>query len=234
MVRFCRRSLKDGGRAILSAAAGLTALLVLARIAPAQEVSLISPENMPTWDKEMAKGFLPYHHLTALDFPVKRDGPPNVGFMLQPFMHCYYSIESKTAANGFVYCYVINWKVFSGFDRNASWRNPRANMKAALPYAQALLDLAEVRARQFGALKEGDLPSAQGATFEEARAHLQDVLAAFNHRQFWDMEKELSDFVDTTRHGEDHAKVTQLGSEIRKRLRSIASPNPHPASASPE
>jgi hypothetical protein len=204
-------------------------LAIPAKLSWGQELILISPENAPTWEKEMAKGLLPYHHLVVLDFPVKRDGPANIAFMLQPFMHCYYSLESKGGVNGSVYCYVTNWKVFSGFDRNASWRNPKADMKALLPYAQALLDLAEVRARQFGALKEGELPSGQGASLQEAQLRLQDVLGAFNHQHFWDMQKELEAFVEATKHGQDGQKVAQLSAEIRKRLQATPATNPHPA-----
>jgi len=207
---------------------------ILAPVSLGQEVIPISPGNEPTWEKEMAKGFLPYHHLVTLDFPVKPDGPANIAFMLQPFIHCYYSIQGKSDANGFAYCYVANWKVFSGFDRNASWRNPRADMKALLPYAQALLDLAEIRARQFGALKEAELPSAKGATFEEAQFHLQDALGAFNHQHSWDMRKEVEKFVEDTKQGQDGRKVAQLAAEIRKRLQAIPPTNPHPATADAE
>jgi hypothetical protein len=194
----------------------------------------ISPGNEPTWEKEMAKGFLPYHHLVTLDFPLKPDGPANISFMLQPFIHCYYSVQGKSDANGFVYGYVATWKVFSGFDRNASWRNPRADMKALLPYAQALLDLTEIRARQFGALKEGELPSAKGATVEETQFHLRDALGAFNHQHSWDMRKEVEKFVEATKQGQDGRKVTQLAAEIRKRLQATPPTNPHPATADAE
>jgi hypothetical protein len=218
---------------IKQAALTLLSLTALALMARAQELELITPENVPTWQKETAKGFLAYHRLTTLDFPVKRDAG-NIAFMIQPFLHCYYSIESRPAANGLVYCYVTNWKVFSGFDRNKSWRNAKADMKVVLPYAQALLDLAEIRARQFGALKEGDLPSAQGTTVEEAQFHLQDAVAAFNHKHFWDMQKELEGFVEATKQGRDQQQITKLGAEIRKRLAAVPATNPHPATADGE
>ena len=206
----------------------LIGLAILTTVSSGQEVIPISPDSAPSWKTEMAKGFLPYHHLVSLDFPVKDGGSAKTAFMLQPFEHCYYSVESKAGADGFIYCYVANWKVFSGFDRNASWRNPKADMKAVLPYAQALLDLAETQSRQFGALKEGELPSAKGTTFEEAQFRLRDVLGAFNHKHSWDLQKEIEKFVEATKQGQDRAKVTQLAEEIRKRLQATPATNPPP------
>ena len=201
-------------------------LITLAPVVYAQEPSP-SPSPFPTWKDEIAKGYLPYHQLAAQDFPINDEAHPKIAFWLQPFAHqfCHYAL--KPASNGFVYAYVTDWVVFSGFDKNLSARNSKfREMKTFLPYIQALLDISELHARKYAALKPGELPSGQGETFEKARAQLDDRLRAIFQTKAWDAQKEIDEFEKTTNKGQNQKKVRELAAEIKKRLAEMPSPNP--------
>jgi hypothetical protein len=165
-------------------------LITLAQTVCAQEPSP-SPSPFPTWKDEIAKGYLPYHQLTAQDFPINDEAHPKAAFWLQPFAHQFWHCVLKPASNGFVYAYVTDWIVFSGFDKNLSSRNSKfREIKTFLPYMQALFDISELHARKYAALKPGELPSGQGETFEKARAQLDDRLQAMFQTRAWESQKE--------------------------------------------
>jgi hypothetical protein len=201
-------------------------LITLAHVVCAQEPSP-SPSPFPTWKDEIAKGYLPYHQLTAEDFPINDEAHPKIAFRLQPFAHqfCHYAL--KLSSNGFVYAYVTDWIVFSGFDKNLSSRNGKfREMKTFLPYMQAIFDIGELHARKLAALKPGELPSGQGETFEKARAQLDDRLRAMSQTKAWDSQKEIDEFEKATNKGQNQKKVRELGAEIKKRLAEMPSTNP--------
>jgi hypothetical protein len=117
--------------------------------------------------------------------------------------------------------------VFSGFDKNLSARNSKfREMKAFLPYIQALFDISELHARKCAALKPGELPSGQGETLEKARTQLDDRLQAMFQTKAWDAQKEIDEFEKATNKGQNQKKVRELGAEIKKRLAEMPSMNP--------
>jgi hypothetical protein len=117
------------------------------------------PAPLPTWQDEIAKNFVPYHQLTTADFPIDDNVHKENSFWVAPFLHYYYHTLAKPTSGGFVYAYVTDWTIFSGLNKNDTSRRSKAgNMKEGLPYAQAVLDLNEICARQLAALAPGDLP----------------------------------------------------------------------------
>jgi hypothetical protein len=200
-------------------------LITLAEAAFAQEPSP-SPSPFPTWKDEIAKGYLPHHQLTAEDFPINDEAHPKTAFWLQPFAHQFWHYALKPASNGFVYAYVTDWIVFSGFDKNLSSRNSKfREIKTFLPYMQALFDISELHARKYAALKPGELPSGQGETFEKARAQLDDRLQAMFQTRAWESQKETDEFEKATNKGQNQKKVRELAAEIKKRLAEVPSMN---------
>jgi hypothetical protein len=201
-------------------------LITLADVVCAQEPSP-SPSPFPTWKDEIAKGYLPHHQLTAEDFPINDEAHPKAAFWLQPFAHQFWHCALKPASNGFVYAYVTDWIVFSGFDKNLSARNSKfREIKKFLPYIQALFDISELHARKHAALKPGELPSGQGETFEKARAQLDDRLQAMFQTKAWEAQKETDEFEKATNQGQNQKKVRELAAEIKKRLAEMPSMNP--------
>jgi phosphoglycolate phosphatase-like HAD superfamily hydrolase len=91
-------------------------------------------------------------------------------------------------------------------------------MQAALPYAQAILDINEIHARQIAALKPGELPSARGNTPEEARTQLTVKLKEFLAAKYKETDAEAEAFAKATDHGANKKKVRELATAIRKRL----------------
>jgi hypothetical protein len=177
---------------------------------------------LPTWKDEIAKGYLPYHQLTVDDFPIDDHVHPEGACWIQGYIRPYYHYQAKLSANGFVYAYITDWTVFSGFDKSQSSRKSTVrDMKPYLLSAQVTLDLNEIFARELAALKAGELPSGQGETFEKACAQLDDRVRAFVQTKVWQAEKETEAFSKATNQGQNQKKVRELSAKIRKRLEAM-------------
>ncbi len=192
-----------------------------------------SPSPFPTWQDEISKGYLPYHQLTVDDFPIDDKAHPEIPYFAQPFLHPFYHYEMGLGSGGFVYAYITDWIVFSGFDKNLSSRKSKfREMKAFLPYVQTLLDILELHARQFAALKPSDLPIGQAETFEKAHDQLDDRFRALDQTKASEAAKEAAAFSKATDNGRNQKKVRELAAEIKKRLAATPSINP-PSQPSP-
>lgn len=175
------------------------------------------PPALPTWQDELAKGRVPYHQLTAEDFAINDTAHPKNAFYIKTAIDPRYTFLLKPY-NGFVFAYVEQWMVFSGLDKNETSRKSSfKNMKAELPYAQALLDLDEVYARQLAALKPGELPQGRGNSFGEAQADLEKKINAFTASRYTAMNAEMDTFSKETKNGAEK-KVRELSAAIRQRL----------------
>jgi hypothetical protein len=212
----------------------LALALSLISLAGAQEPQAPAP---PTWEAKIAQGLVPHHQLTVEDFKIDDQAHPEGGYWVQPFLHPHwqYLLRSK---DGWHYAYIVDWLVFSGFDKNASSRKSKfREMKRSLPFAQAYLDIFEIHARQLAALKPGEFPSARAATPQEARTALQQNMDAFLKEKYKPMLAEVEEFVKATNSGRNEKKVRELGKAIRKRLDAIPPPAQPPpnsrASATP-
>ncbi len=96
-----------------------------------------------------------------------KDSGKETGFYIRTFVDPHYQYYLYFN-RGWVHSYIMQWRVFSGFDRNASYRDPRfKKMKAALPYAQALLDLSEIHARQLAAMPADGFPEFRAGSEHE-------------------------------------------------------------------
>lgn len=179
-----------------------------------------SPSSQPvTWEDEIARNFLPYHQLTVGDFRIDDRAHPDMGLWVRTFAQPCYRCEVKQAANGMVYTHVMEWTIFAGLDKNESCRSSKfRDIKAGLPYAQAMLDINELYARRLAALKPGELPSGEGATAEQARFQLDDRLTAFCRTKMDAASKEVESFAEKTKKGQNQKKVRELAAEIRKQL----------------
>lgn len=177
----------------------------------------------PTWQDAMARGMAPYHQLTVDDFPVDNKAHPEHSFYIRTATAPEYHFILKHH-QGFVYAAIDEWMVFSGLNKNETSRKSRfKTMKAELPYAQAILDINEIHARQFAALKPGELPSARGNTLDEARTQLSAKLKEFLAAKYKETEAEMNAFAKATGDGANKKKVRELAAGIRKRLE--ATPN---------
>jgi len=173
----------------------------------------------PTWQEIMGLGIVPYRQLTVEDIPVNDSAHPKNTFYIRAAMQPRYQFILKPHTTGFVYAYIDQWMIFSGFDKKETSRKSTfKTMKAELPYAQALLDINEIHARQLAALKPGELPSGRGANFDEARADLEGKLKPFIEQRYQHGQAEMTAFAKATNNGADKKKVRELAAEIRKRL----------------
>jgi len=180
--------------------------------------------RMPTWQDEIAKGLVPYHQLTADDFRIDDKTQPDMAYAIKPFIDPRY--HYLLMRNGdWYYAYLEKWVIFSGLDKNQSWRKSKfRELQRSLPHAQAWLDLNEICARQLAALKPGELPSGRGATPPEAAAALHQNLDAFLKEKYKALQAEADEFQKATNHGANMKKVIELGKAIRKRLDALPVP----------
>ena len=198
--------------------------------------------RMPTWQDEIAKGLVPYHQVTVDDFPIDDKTQPDMAYSIKPFIDPRY--HYLLMRNGdWYYAYLEKWVIFSGLDKNQSWRKSKfRELQRSLPHAQAWLDLNEICARQLAALKPGELPSGRGATPPEAAAALHQNLDAFLKEKYKAFQAEAEEFQKATNRGMNTKKVIELGKAIRKRLDALpvptgpgydlpeAAPSPSPSS----
>jgi hypothetical protein len=192
-----------------------------------------SPSVIPTWTLETAKGYLPYRQLNVEDFPVRDKRPSEGAYYIQTFLHYYYHYLMKMARGGMIYAYVMDWTVFSGFDKNLSFRNSKFHqMQAELPYAQVILDINELYARRLAALQPGELPSASGKNWQEAQSHLKSRVDQLCEMQLSEARIEQNAFTSATDHGQNKKKVRELSAEIKKRLAILVSATPSPSAVS--
>jgi hypothetical protein len=174
--------------------------------------------QIPTWQDEIAKGLVPYHQLAVDDFRIDDKTHSESGYSIKPFIDPRYHYI-LTRNGGWYYAYLERWIIFSGIDKNQTWRKSKfPKMERSLPHAQAYLDLNEICARQLAALKAGELPSGRGATIPEAAAALHQTLDAFLKEKYKALQAEGDAFQKATNHGANTKKVLELGKAIRKRL----------------
>lgn len=203
----------------------LIASLVWVATSVAQEYA----RGLPTWEHEAGKGLVPYHQLTADDFVIDDHVHPESGFWIKPFIDPHYRYISRIGSGGYVYVYVTDWVVFSGLDKTQSSRKSKIDMNAGLPYAQALLDLNEIYARQLASLKTGDLPRGGGPSVTEAAKDLVGQIKVFLNKKYERLQTESAALAKATNRGQDKVKVRELADGIRKRLDALPKPTPAPA-----
>ena len=212
--------------------AGRLFIIALLAAAPVCIVAQ-EPSAAPTWNDLKAQGIAPYRQLNVADFPVDDAMHQNFGFFIKPAIQPRYHFSIKPHGS-FAYAFVDQWLVFSGFhQKETSRRSKFKGMKEELPYAQALLDISEIHARQMATLKTGELPNARGETFEKADAELRRKLNEFMDARFKQAQSEMEAFAKETKNGADKKKVKQLAAEIRKRLDAIAPLTVQPTDATP-
>jgi hypothetical protein len=208
----------------------LAPILAFASLAQGQEQTAPAP---PTWEEKIAQGLVPHHQLTVEDFKIDDQAHPEGSYWVQPFVHPHWQYLLKWK-DGWHYAYIVDWLIFSGLDKNGSSRKSKfREMKRALPFAQAYLDIFEIHARQLAGLKPGEFPSARAATAQEARTALQQNMDAFLKEKYKPMLAELEEFVKATNHGRNEKKVRELAKAIRKRLDAIPLPAKLPDAATP-
>ncbi|HJT81864.1 MAG TPA: hypothetical protein VJ719_11755 [Chthoniobacterales bacterium] len=195
--------------------------------APAATASGAPASPQPTLEEEKQKGYLPYHQLTVEDFPIDDKTHPGAAWWVKPFIHPRYNPNPTNPRPGAYFVYVADWAIYSGFDRNKSFRSSKfKEMKSALPYAQALLDINEIYARKLAALQPAELPRGQGRTQAEATKDLENQLADIVNSRLLEMKEEMDALGTATKNGEDKKKLAEMAADIKKRLDALPPPSP--------
>ena len=197
---------------------GLYALRIVFALAGVAHAQNENASGQPSWKDEIARGYLPRTQLKVEDFPVNDQTDPGTAFSIKSFIHPRWHFVVKEQ-DGVVDLAVDRWMVFSGLDRNLSWRKSAfKGMKEALPYAQALLDINEFYARQLGAVKLSELPQIRSTSIVEASTELETELTKLAQQKYKQMQAEQEAFAKATDNGHNAKKVREKAAEIRKRL----------------
>jgi hypothetical protein len=188
----------------------------------------------PSWQDEIARGYMPYKQLKVEDFPINDQSDPGNAFTIKTFVHSRPHLLIKPG-DGIVDVAIDQWLVFSGLDRNLSWRKSAfKEMKENLPCAQALLDINEIYARRLGALKLTDLPQVRSTNIVDASAELNGKLKELVDANQKEIQAEQEAFAKATDGGHNAKKVREKAAEIRKRLEATTPatvPYPQPPSS---
>jgi hypothetical protein len=184
-----------------------------------------SPGAPATAEEEQQKGYLPYHELTVDDFPIDDKTHPGAAWWVKPFIHPKFNPNPTNPRPGAFFVYVADWGIYSGFDKNKSFRSSKfKGMKEALPYAQALLDINEIYARQLAMLQPAELPRGTGRTQADATKDLENQLGDIVNAKLMEMKAEMDALGTATKNGEDKKKLAEMSADIKKRLDALPPP----------
>ena len=173
----------------------------------------------PSWSEEMAKGYFPYHRLTAADFPINDSVHlENEMYTLGYARFRYHILWTKQ--NGHVIARITDWSVWSGFDRNKSSRKSWfKKVEEALPHEQGHLGISELHSKRFAETPIHKLPVGEGTSGKEAAADLQRKMNALIERIGAEAQAEQERYDAETKHGRDAAKQREWSADIQSRLR---------------
>jgi hypothetical protein len=175
-----------------------------------------TPPAPPTWRND-PENFVLYHQLKPEEFPINDKVHKDSGFWMEPGLRPSYQFYYH--GGGLVYAYISNWQIISGVDmKEMSRKSGLRDIKAELPYAQAVLDIYEVHARELNQLKTGDLPSGSGPDVAAAQRDLEGKLRVFLESKHDEIQREMDELARKTDKGRNRAKVRELALAIKKRL----------------
>lgn len=141
---------------------------------------------------------------------------------IDPHYHCYL----KPAYGGVVCAYIDQWVVFSGFSRKESSRKSAMHdMKGALPYAQALLDINEIYAAPTGC-------RSTRRRVQQRRPTWRLESECFCGKIYEQVQTERAALATATANGQNKKKLGELAVTIKKRLDALPSPAPSPVPTS--
>ena len=175
----------------------------------------------PPWKEEIAKGYFPYHRLAVGDFPINDAVHPGneMGMYTMGFIH-YRFKGHWIMQNGHVLDRVTEWLVWSGFNRNKSWRKSWFKpVKEALPHEQGHLDIWELHLRYLTEMPLDKLPLGEGANPQAASADLGRKLQALAERVTKEAQREQDRYDAETAHGKNVSKQRDWSAAIQARLK---------------
>lgn len=199
------------------------ALLALAFVA-ALSTSSIARESAdtPEWKEEISRGFFPYHHLAADDFPVDDAVVSPSEMNTRGFFHYTYHARWTNEPSGGAVARVTDLTVRSGFDRNKSWKRSHARVTPLLlEHEQGHLDLNELHTTMHLRVTLQELPVGRGANGDAAMADLATKLQSLADDVTRVAQIEQDRYDAETDHGRKPAIQHQWTSGIASRLASL-------------
>jgi Bacterial protein of unknown function (DUF922) len=174
--------------------------------------------NPPSWEEEIAKGHYPYHRLTSADFPINDAVHRQFGMHTEGFFHFHYH-DHWTENSGHAVARIVDWNVWSGFDRTKSSRKSwYQHIAETLPHEQGHLDINELYSKRLADTPVDQLPVGQGTTGPEAEADLARKMKALGDRVTAEMQAEQEHYDAETNHGKNAAKQREWSAAIQTRL----------------
>lgn len=181
-----------------------------------------TPPAPPTWRNDR-ENFVPYHELKPEEFPINNKVHKDSGLWMEPGLRPSYQFYYH--GGGLVYAYISNWHIVSGlYKKEMSRKSWLRDIKAELPYAQAVFDTYELHARELDQLKPGDLPSGSGPDMAAAQRDLEGRLRVFLESKHDEIQREIDALARKTENGRNRTKVHELAAAIRKRLDALPTP----------
>jgi len=176
----------------------------------------------PPWKEEIANGYFPYHCLAVRDFPINDGVHLGYGMCTHAFIH-WRPEHQWIMQNGLVLDRITEWLVWSGFDRNKSWRKSRLSrfelVNKGLPHEQGHLDIWELHLRPLTEMPLDKLPVGEGVNPQAASADLWRKLEALFDRVVEEGKREQERYDLETAHGANVSKQREWSAAIQARLK---------------
>ena len=175
--------------------------------------------DTPEWQREIARGFLPYHRLTRDDFPIDDKVHAKYVMYTSGFFHYNYDTEC-TKEGHHVSARITGWHVRSGFNRNKSSRKSwLKDAERLVLHEQGHLDINELHSRRFAQMKLEELPVGEGQTSEEALEDLRSKLRDLSANVSKENQMEQDAYDAETSHSKNRSGQLAATAAIQKRLK---------------
>src|SRR5262249_32668991 len=150
----------------------------------------------------MAKGYYPYHKLTAADFPINDTVYRQFAMHTVGFFH-WTCRGQWIDNNGHAIARVAEWRVWSGFDRNKSSRKSwLTHIAETLQHEQIHLDIVELHIKRLADTPIDKLPIGEGTNGSEAKTDLTRKMKSLGNRVAAEAQAEQDRYDAETNHGQ--------------------------------
>lgn len=171
------------------------------------------------WTDYIRGGLVPYHQLTFESFRVADPRHERCDAYTMGFIQFRY--ESEVTGEGPYIANVKKLRVWSGLDRNQTWRRPWINRSHPfLSHEQHHLDLNELAATRFAQIPADLLPTGRGRNKDDAKRDLAMNLNRLFRMTMEGVQREHDQYDRETRGGEDPRAQVDWSNKVTAALRS--------------
>lgn len=194
----------------------ITALMVLATAT--QSISHERDFRSREWTDLIRGGLVPYHQLTLNDFRIAERGRGDSEAFTVGFIR--YRFEPSVTGTSKVTANVAKLRVWSGLDRNSTWRRPWLDARHPfLAHEQHHLDINELAAHRFANIPASQLPTGSGENRDQALRDLANKIDQYFQTVLREAQRQHDLYDRETRGGTDETAQRRWSNATTNALR---------------